>query len=99
MRRLLPNYNTIRQYLDIVDGDFVWKIHRNSIVRAGMKAGSIVKGKRTSVLIIDNVTYSSANIAYKFWYGKDPKDRVIFVDGDRLNFCERNIVRQRNDKM
>ncbi len=91
MRRVIPSYEKIVEYFQIVDGQFVWKINRNSIVKAGMQAGSMKKHGRTSVLIIDNVVYSSASVAYSYWYGIPPTKRVTFVNGVRTDFRKENI--------
>ena len=88
--RPLPSQEHLRDYLYIIDGRIYWAKNRNSIIKVDQVAGGVDK-RRNRTIVVDNVNYTAARIAYKYHYGVDPVSRVIHIDGDRENFEKENL--------
>ena len=98
--RTLPSQKKLQELFDYRDGELYWKerISRYSI-DLSKPAGFIGYGGYRSIRI-EGKDYRAHRLVWKYHYGKDPKEFIDHIDGNRSNNNMENLreaTRQQNN--
>ena len=94
----LPSQKKLQELFDYRDGQLYWKEKTHYSIDLSKPAGSIEKnGYRT--IRIEGKIYKAHRLVWKYHYGKDPKEFIDHIDGNRTNNNMENLresTRQQN---
>lgn len=94
----LPSQKKLQELFDYRDGQLYWKERINSSIDISKPAGDIgTDGYRR--IQIEGKRYRAHRLIWKYYYGKDPKEFIDHIDGNRTNNNIENLreaTRQQN---
>jgi len=80
----LPSQKKIQELFDYRDGQLYWKERIHSSIDLSKPAGYIdTNGYRA--IKIKGKLYRAHRLVWKYHYGKDPKESIDHIDGNRVN--------------
>ena len=86
----LPSQKKLQELFDYRDGQLYWKEKRYSPIDLSKPAGFIGKsGYRT--IRIEGKDYRAHRLVWKYHYGKDPKEFIDHIDGNKSNNNIKNL--------
>jgi len=95
--RTLPSQKKLQELFDYRDGQLYWKEKRYSPIDLSKPAGFIGKsGYRT--IRIEGKDYRAHRLVWKYHYGKDPKEFIDHIDGNKTNNNMENLREATNQQ-
>jgi len=94
----LPSQKKLQELFDYRDGQLYWKERIHSSIDLSKPAGHIGKDGYRRIQI-ERKLYKSHRLVWKYHCGKDPKEFIDHIDGNRLNNNMENLreaTRQQN---
>jgi len=82
--KTLPSQKKLQELFDYKDGQLYWKERINSSIDLSKPAGFIGYGGYRSIRI-EGKDYRAHRLVWKYHYGKDPKEFIDHIDGNRVN--------------
>tara|TARA_E500000318_G_C3530232_1_gene200160 strand:+ start:173 stop:694 length:522 start_codon:yes stop_codon:yes gene_type:complete len=88
--KTLPSQKKLQELFDYRNGELYWKEKRSTSIDLSKPAGNIDKfGYRT--IKIEGQTYKAHRLVWKYHCGKDPKEFIDHIDGNRSNNNMENL--------
>ena len=94
----LPSQKKLQELFDYRDGELYWKERIKSDIDISKPAGYILKDGYRAIQI-KGKKYKAHRLIWKYQHGKDPKEFIDHIDGNRLNNNIKNLresTRQQN---
>ena len=94
----LPPQKKLQELFDYKDGQLYWKERIKSDIDISKPAGYILKDGYRAIQI-KGKKYKAHRLIWKYQHGKDPKEFIDHIDGNRLNNNMENLreaTRQQN---
>jgi hypothetical protein len=94
----LPSQKKLQELFDYKDGELYWKEKRSNSIDLSKPAGYI-DNQRYRVIRIKGKLYQAHRLVWKYHYGKDPKEFIDHIDGNKSNNNMENLreaTRQQN---
>ena len=93
----LPSQKKLQELFDYRDGQLYWKERIRNSIDLSKPAGFIGKsGYRT--IRIEGKDYRAHRLIWKYHYGKDPKEFIDHIDGNRINNNIENLREATNQQ-
>ena len=93
----LPPQKKLQELFDYRDGELYWKERINVSIDLSKPAGDIdTKGYRT--IQIEGKLYKAHRLVWKYHYGKDPKEFIDHIDGNKSNNNIKNLREATNQQ-
>lgn len=95
----LPSQKKLQELFDYRDGQLYWKVRIKSDIDISKPAGDIDKRYGYRRIQIEGKIYKAHRLIWKYHYGKDPKEFIDHIDGNRTNNNMENLreaTRQQN---
>ena len=95
----LPSQKKLQELFDYRDGQLYWKERIHSSIDLSKPAGHIGKDGYRRIQI-ERKLYKSHRLVWKYHYGKDPKEFIDHIDGNKSNNNIKNLreaTRQQNN--
>jgi len=95
----LPSQKKLQELFDYKDGELYWKEKRSNSIDLSKPAGYI-DNQRYRVIRIKGKLYQAHRLVWKYHYGKDPKEFIDHIDGNKSNNNMENLreaTRQQNN--
>ena len=93
----LPSQKKLQELFDYRDGQLYWKEKTHSSIDLSKPAGCIdEQGYRR--IRIERKIYKAHRLIWKYHYGKDPKEFIDHIDGNRLNNNMENLREATNQQ-
>ena len=80
----LPSQKKLQELFDYRDGQLYWKERINSSIDLSKPAGYIRKDGYRGIQIEGKI-YKAHRLIWKYHYGKDPKEFIDHIDGNKSN--------------
>ena len=80
----LPSQKKLQELFDYRNGELYWKERINSSIDLSKPAGKIEKNGYRSIGI-EGKLYKAHRLIWKYHYGRDPKEFIDHIDGNRVN--------------
>ena len=80
----LPSQKKLQELFDYRDGQLYWKEKRSTSIDLSKPAGCIEKNGYRSIGIEGKI-YKAHRLVWKYHCGKDPKEFIDHIDGNRVN--------------
>ena len=96
--KTLPSQKKLQELFDYKDGQLYWKVRINSSIDLSKPAGNIEKSGYRRIQIVGK-RYKAHRLIWKYHYGKDPKEFIDHIDGNKINNDIKNLresTRQQN---
>jgi hypothetical protein len=93
----LPPQKKLQELFDYRDGELYWKERINVSIDLSKPAGDIdTKGYRR--IQIEGKRYRAHRLIWKYHYGKDPKEFIDHIDGNKTNNNIENLREATNQQ-
>ena len=93
----LPPQKKLQELFDYRDGELYWKERINVSIDLSKPAGDIdTKGYRR--IQIEGKRYRAHRLIWKYHYGKDPKEFIDHIDGNKTNNNMENLREATNQQ-
>tara|TARA_Y100000389_G_scaffold45658_1_gene40516 strand:+ start:7166 stop:7681 length:516 start_codon:yes stop_codon:yes gene_type:complete len=86
----LPSQKKLQELFDYRDGQLYWKERINSSIDLSKPAGYIRNDGYRGIKI-EGKTYKAHRLIWKYHYGKDPKELIDHIDGNKTNNNMENL--------
>ena len=95
--KTLPSQKKLQELFDYKDGQLYWKERINSSIDLSKPAGCIEKNGYRRIQIEGKI-YREHRLVWKYHYGKDPKEFIDHIDGNRSNNNIENLREATNQQ-
>jgi len=86
----LPSQKKLQELFDYRDGELYWKEKRSTSIDLSKPAGYVAKdGYRR--IGIEGQAYQAHRLIWKYLCGKDPKEFIDHIDGNKINNNIKNL--------
>lgn len=95
----LPSQKKLQELFHYKDGELYWKERIKSDIDISKPAGNLLKDGYRAIQI-EGKRYKAHRLIWKYHYGKDPKEFIDHIDGNRSNNNMENLreaTRQQNN--
>ena len=93
----LPSQKKLQELFDYRDGQLYWKEKTHSSIDLSKPAGCIGKGGYRTIQIKGKI-YKAHRLVWKYHYGKDPKEFIDHIDGNKTNNNMENLREATNQQ-
>jgi len=93
----LPPQKKLQELFDYRDGQLYWKERIKSDIDISKPAGCIVKDGYRDIKI-EGKKYRAHRLIWKYHYGKDPKEFIDHIDGNKTNNNIENLREATNQQ-
>ena len=95
----LPSQKKLQELFYYKDGELYWKERIHSSIDLSKPAGYVGKDRYRRIQI-EGKLYKAHRLVWKYHYGKDPKEFIDHIDGNKINNNIKNLreaTRQQNN--
>ena len=93
----LPSQEKLLELFDYKDGDLYWKEKIRTSIDLSKPAGCIEKNGYRRIQIEGKI-YRAHRLVWKYHYGKDPKEFIDHIDGNKTNNNIENLREATNQQ-
>ena len=93
----LPSQEKLLELFDYKDGQLYWKVRIRTSIDLSKPAGCIEKNGYRRIQIEGKI-YRAHRLVWKYHYGKDPKEFIDHIDGNRINNNIENLREATNQQ-
>ena len=93
----LPSQEKLLELFDYKDGDLYWKVRIRTSIDLSKPAGCIEKNGYRRIQIEGKI-YRAHRLVWKYHYGKDPKEFIDHIDGNKTNNNIENLREATNQQ-
>ena len=94
----LPSQKKLQELFDYRNGELYWKERIHSSIDLSKPAGFIGYGGYRSIRI-EGKDYRAHRLVWKYHYGKDPKEFIDHIDGNKINNNIENLREATNQQI
>ena len=93
----LPSQKKLQELFDYRDGQLYWKERIHSSIDLSKPAGCI-DNQGYRLIKIEGKLYQAHRLVWKYHYGKDPKEFIDHIDGNKSNNNIKNLREATNQQ-